>query len=124
MATHVKVIGVLFIVFGAMWIVGAFFSTLVLSTIAGILAAGEDPDARIGVAVLGMTGALLSTFLLAIGIPQIICGWGLLKFKRWARILAIVLGIISLASVPIGTAFGIYVLVIFFNKDTEAILTA
>jgi hypothetical protein len=39
---------------------------------------------------------------------QIICGWGLLARKAWARILTIVVSVISLIGFPIGTALGIY----------------
>jgi hypothetical protein len=121
MATHVKVIGVCFIIFGALWVIGAMFSGAVLTVLAGFLSQRSDEDAAIGATVLGITGVTLTTLLLAIGIPQLVCGIGLLNFKRWARILGIVLAAISLLNVPIGTIFGIYALVILFSKETEAI---
>jgi hypothetical protein len=119
--THVKVISVLFIVFGVFWILGAFFSTLVLSVVAGIIGTSSDPDAPVGVAILGMTGVILTTALLAFGVPQVICGWGMLKFKPWARILGIVLAAISILNVPVGTVFGVYAMVILFRQDIEAL---
>ena len=121
MSTHVKVIGILFIVFGALYICGAFFSTVLLGILAGMLGASNEPDAHVGAVVLGMTGAVLTTILLAVGIPQVIAGWGLLKFRRWARILAIVMAAISLPNIPFGTIFGIYALIILFNRQTEAL---
>jgi hypothetical protein len=124
MATHVKVVGVIFIVLGGLWILGALFSTVVLSVIASIISTSDDPNAGVGVAVLGLTGATLSMILLAFGIPQVLCGWGLLSFRPWARIVAIILAAISLTYPPIGTLFGIYALVILFRKDTEALFTA
>ena len=119
MATHVKVIGVCFIVFGALWVLGAMFSGVILSVLAGFVAQSDTTDATMGATVLGITGVALTTILLAIGIPQIVCGIGLLNFKRWARILGIVLAAISLMSVPIGTIFGIYAIVILFSRETE-----
>jgi uncharacterized membrane protein (DUF2068 family) len=102
-------------------VIGAMFSGAVLTVLAGFLSQRSDEDAAIGATVLGITGVTLTTLLLAIGIPQLVCGIGLLNFKRWARILGIVLAAISLLNVPIGTIFGIYALVILFSKETEAI---
>lgn len=124
MATHVKVIGACFIVFGAMWVLGAMFSGVILTVIAGFVGQSDNHDAAVGATVLGITGVALTTILLAIGIPQIVCGIGLLLFKSWARILGIVLAAICLVSVPIGTVFGIYALVILFSKESEALFAS
>ena len=35
-------------------------------------------------------------------------GYGLLERESWARLLALVLGFVSLFNVPLGTALGIY----------------
>ena len=47
-------------------------------------------------------------------------GWGLLNDKPWARILTIVLSALSLLSVPIGTALGIYGLWVLTHPEVEA----
>lgn len=124
MATHVKVIGVGFIVFGALWVLGAMFSGAILTALAGLVGQSDSQDATVGAAVLGITGVTLTILLLAIGVPQVVCGIGLLSFRRWARILGIVLAAIALLSVPIGTIFGIYAIVILFNKETEALFVS
>jgi len=46
----------------------------------------------------------------ALGLPGLLAGYGLLTRKPWARVLAIVVGILSLLNFPIGTAIGIYTL--------------
>ena len=121
MASHVKVIAILFIVFGALGAVMALFSSVIFSALAAIVGSTQDPDASLGVAVLGLTGATLTIVLLVLSIPNIVCGWGLLRLRPWSRILGIVLAAISLIRVPFGTIFGIYALVILFNKETEAL---
>jgi hypothetical protein len=55
---------------------------------------------------LGGIGLLLSGFAIA----GAIAGWGLMARCPWARMLAIVLGCISLIHFPLGTALGIYTL--------------
>jgi|SRR5215831_4975837 len=121
MATHVKVVAVLFIVFGVLGALLALFSSVIFSALAAIVGSTHDPDASLGVAVLGLTGATLTIVLLVLSIPNIVCGWGLLRLRPWSRILGIVLAAISLIRVPFGTIFGIYALVILFNKETEAL---
>jgi hypothetical protein len=48
-------------------------------------------------------------------------GWGIMQREGWARVLAIVLGVISLFSIPFGTALGIYTLWVLAspNAGTE-----
>jgi len=43
-----------------------------------------------------------------LSIPGLIAGIGLFKRKEWARILTLIISIISLLNFPIGTAVGVY----------------
>jgi hypothetical protein len=49
----------------------------------------------------------------------LIAGWGLMERQPWARMLAIVLGAISLVDVPFGTALGIYTLWVLLPAQSE-----
>jgi hypothetical protein len=124
MVTHVKVIAVLFLVFGALGLIGAFFSGLVFGWLAGIVGLSGDPDAATGAAALGFVGTFLTVLFVVLSLPNVICGIYLLKFRPWARILAIVMAIISLIHVPFGTIFGVYALVVLFQKETEALFAS
>lgn len=121
MTTHVKVLGTLFIVFGALYVLLAFGSSMIMGIVAALVGAKGGDDAAVGATVLGMAGAALFVFWLCIGIPGIITGIGLLKFKRWARILGIVLSAIRLIQIPFGTILGVYGLWVLFSKETEAL---
>jgi len=123
-ATHVKVIAILFFIWGGFLLLMSVFAGALLSMLAGFVGGTHEEGAAVGAAVLGLTGAALTTFLIVFAAPHLIAGWGLLKFKRWARILAIVLAAIALIRIPFGTLFGIYALVILFRKDTEALFQA
>jgi hypothetical protein len=123
MATHVKIIAVLFIVGGVLLLAGAFFTPLVLGALAAVVGASDEEGAAVGAAVLGFTGVAMSIVLGLLALPNLICGWGLLRFRRWARILGIVLAAIALTKFPIGTAFGVYALVILFKTETEALFS-
>jgi hypothetical protein len=64
-------------------------------------------DAAVGATILGLTGSAFFIFWLCVGIPGILAGWGLLNYKPWARILAIVLSAIRLINIPIGTVLAL-----------------
>lgn len=121
MTTHVKVLGTLFIVFGVFYVLLAFGSSMLMGFVATIVGTQGGDDAAIGATVLGMAGAALFVFWLCVGIPGIITGIGLLKFKRWARVLGIVLSAVRLIQIPIGTAVGAYGLWVLFSKETETL---
>lgn len=121
MATHVKVLAGLCVVSGAFWALWTFAAPTVLTLLAVFVASSGDPDAAVGTTVLGLTGVWLGVLFGTLAAANIIVGIGLWRFKRWARIAGIILGILSLVSFPFGTAFGIYAMVILFRKDTEAL---
>ena len=56
--------------------------------------------------------------------PKIIGGFYLLKRKEWSRILILVLSFLSLLNFPLGTALGVYSLVILLNQDTIRLFDA
>jgi hypothetical protein len=121
MKDHVKILGIVHIVFGALGIVvGLFFLGIFVvgGTFAG-MAAQQDPDAVMAGPVLGLIGAVFFGFMLLVSVPGIIAGWGLLQMRPWARILTIVLSALNLLNIPIGTAVGIYGLWVLLNTETE-----
>lgn len=112
MNTQVKVIGWLYIIMSALNLLGAAcLSTMIFG--GGLIS--QDPTAM---AVTGIVSLICGGFLLLLAIPGLIVGVGLLKFKEWARILGIVLSVINLLNFPLGTALGIYALIILLNDET------
>jgi uncharacterized membrane protein (DUF2068 family) len=75
-----------------------------------------------GIVALAIMLSVSGVFF-ALGVPSLIAGIGLLKQKRWARILAIVLAILALASFPVGTAAGVYTLWVLTHRETEQLLS-
>lgn len=51
---------------------------------------------------------IISTVFLIGAAAGLAAGWGLLARQSWARMLAIILGAVSLLDLPFGTALGIY----------------
>ncbi len=120
MESHVKVLGVLHIVFSCLGILAALALLLIFGGIAGLLGASDySHDAHISIPILGGIGAFLFVFLLAISLPGLVAGIGLLQFQPWARILTIVLSVLDLIHVPFGTALGVYGLWVLLSQDGE-----
>lgn len=116
MKDHIKVIGILWVVFGALWLCLAAFVLLVFLGVAMI------PDVEdISPSILRLIGIIAGGFFGLLGLPQIIGGLGLLRHKEWARILILVLAFLALLNVPVGTALGAYTLIVLFKPETIAL---
>jgi hypothetical protein len=119
MATHVKVLGALHLVFGALGVIGALIALAFFGGLAGIVGMDHDPDARISIPILGAIGGFIFIILLIISLPSIIAGIGLLQFRPWARILTLIISAIDLLHVPFGTILGFYGFWVLLSREGE-----
>jgi hypothetical protein len=125
METHVKVLGVLHIVLGALGVLFALMLVLAFGSAIGIVGTTADgEEAALAIPIIGTAGTALVLFVLALSIPGVIVGIGLLKFRPWARIVGIVLSALNLINIPIGTVVGIYGLWVLLTKETERLFSA
>jgi len=113
MQDHVKIIGILWIVFGCFSLMGALVLYLILFGVSFIPDMGAEASD-----VLRIAGIVVGGFLALLGIPKIIGGIGLLQGHEWARILVLVVSFLSLLNIPLGTALGVYSIVILLKKET------
>jgi hypothetical protein len=118
MRDHIKVLGWLHVAGGVvMLMLGFFFGSLF--GVAGLFAErGQDAM------ILGGIGAAFAIFIGVLGLPSLICGWGLLTCRRWSRVLGIVLSILHVPNVPLGTLLGGYGLWVLMNDDARRLLEA
>ena len=124
MQTHVKVLGVLYLVVSGCFLLAALFLAVAIGASAGIVGAAADPqDAAIAIPIIGIAGTAAAIFLSVFALPGLVVGYGLLNFKPWGRIAGIVLSALSLVNIPFGTILGIYGLWVLLNKETERVFT-
>ena len=116
MEHHIKTLGILFVIWGILSILFGLF-IIMLFAMGGIIS-GE----REAMLVLTIIGSIIGGFALITGIPEIMSGVGLLKFKRWSRILAIIMAAINIIDLPFGTALGIYALWVLVKPESERLL--
>ncbi len=115
METNIKVLGWLYIVMGALGILTALLLLVILLG-TGVIA--NDRDAML---ILSIVGISLGVLFSIISLPNIIAGAGLLKFRSWARVLALILGFFNLFAFPLGTVLGIYAFVSLLNNDAAVL---
>jgi hypothetical protein len=99
---HITILGWLYIVGQALFLVMGGFVFVLL---AGIGVASDEAEA---IRMFGVVGTAVGILLAVLGVPGLVAGYGLLTRRPWARVLAIVMGVLSLVNFPIGTALGLY----------------
>jgi ABC-type polysaccharide/polyol phosphate export permease len=114
MRQHVPILGWCFIVYHA---IAAFVGICIGAIVTG---AGAISGEREVMFLTGTIGIAIAAFLIVVSIPGIIAGIGLLKYRPWARILAIVVGVLHILSFPFGTALGVYTLVVLLHAEAPA----
>ncbi len=122
MESHVRVLGMLHIALSVLMLFGGIVALLVLGGIGGIAAmvGGQDAENSLAAAgVLGIIGVAVFLILFVLSLPGIICGWGIMRFRPWAKTLGIVMSAFDLLNVPVGTILGIYGLWVLTNNATE-----
>ena len=115
MLTHVKVLAWLHIIYGL------FTACIAILVFGGMLVGSMFSGSLMGMIGGSILGGFLGIFLGARGALSLVAGWGLLTLRPWARILTIVLGILSLFSFPFGTILGVYTLWVLFSSDGAAL---
>lgn len=114
MKQHIDVLGYLYIALGVLGLLLAFFLLFVIA--GGGLLSG-DLEA---IAITGAVGTGIAVFITLLSLPGLLAGYGLLKRRSWARVLAIVLGALNLMNIPFGTALGVYTFVVLLNEEVSA----
>ena len=117
MQKHITILGALYLGFS---LLGVLLALLLFIGVAGGGALSGDPQAAL---ITTGVGGIIAVFFIVFSLPGIIGGYGLLTRKPWARILGIILGAISLLSVPFGTILGIYALWALTRPEAQHILS-
>lgn len=119
---HVRLLAILWFAFSAFEILQGLVLLILANTlfihIAEQAAVNAGPDSS----PLGFLHPLLtvvSLFVLAKAAAGFLAGWGLLHREPWGRVLALVLGFLSLIHVPFGTALGVYTLWVLLPAHSE-----
>jgi hypothetical protein len=113
LAVHVRIMGILWVIFGVFEIVMAFW-TVAMSRIYFPLfqkIVAGDANSPFSVDALHEIFVWSGIFALVAGGLGLFAGWMLLRRERFGRAVALIASFISLIQIPIGTGLAIYTLV-------------
>lgn len=120
-ADHRQILGSLWIVYSFLHLIGACVLFVIAHTLIPHLAEMSPPHNMPpgGVHFLIPFLTLISILMMTKGLLDMTSGIGLLQKQHWARTIALVSGFISLISVPVGTALGIYTIWVLMSGNGE-----
>jgi dolichyl-phosphate-mannose--protein O-mannosyl transferase len=112
---HLRTLGILWIIVGVLWVIPSL--VLLGFSHAPHFMMGDDMFTH---AFMPPMMFSMGIVFLAIAAGGILVGWGLMNHERWARMTAIVIGILVLLHPPFGTALGIYTLWVLLPAESAA----
>lgn len=113
MKKHVTLVAALQIGFSSLSLLGSFILFFVFA-FAGTFV--EDVD--VAKAVLSFVGVVLPLILMCVALVGLIGGIGLLGYRKWARVLVMVVAALGCLSFPLGTLKGVYSLWVLMQDET------
>lgn len=120
MREHVKLLAILNLAYGGLVALCGVMALLFLGGMSAFLrTADKSANAAPAASVLAAIGTFVFFLMLALSLPSLFAGWGLLNYREWARILTLVLSALHLVSFPIGTLLGIYGFYVLLNDQTR-----
>jgi hypothetical protein len=113
-AAHIRLLGILWLALSALDAVGGVVALVLANTLFSRWGPENIPM------FLHPLMSVVGIFSIVKAVGGFLAGWGLLNRQPWARMLAIVLGVISLFfHIPFGTALGIYTLWVLLPAHSE-----
>jgi len=112
MEKHLTVVAALQVGFSLLGIIAAI---IVYTVLHNVMQIADEPETSRVLSIIARWGSL---FLLIVSVPGLIGGIGLFMNKSWARILVLIISVLSLLNIPIGTAVAIYSIWVLVQDDT------
>jgi hypothetical protein len=102
-------------VLGGLTLIPAFFLVFLSSVIHVVIPFSNTVARNLGPLVMMVIGGSL----LLIGGGGLLVGWGLMRHQPWARIPAIIVGVLALFHPPLLTILGIYTLWVLLGQNGD-----
>ncbi|MFC2139406.1 hypothetical protein ACFLR4_01980 [Bacteroidota bacterium] len=118
MSKHITIVAVLhigFSILGLLLGVGLYFL---------LAAIGVTIDDYEGSRILIIIGTVIGIFFVALSVPGLIGGIGLLGYRPWARILIMIVSAVDLINIPFGTIVGGYSLWVLVQDEVVEIFNS
>jgi hypothetical protein len=110
---HIRLLGWLYIANGSLLLIGA--SIGLLASIASGVFSFDIARFLVG----SIVGVIVMVCVALLALPNLAAGKGLLDGKGWARLLAMIMAVLSFFSFPLGTALCVYTFWVLWSKDAD-----
>jgi hypothetical protein len=117
-SNHITLLGTLWIVYSIFTLIAGMMLLFVGNVIINFVLTQHPPGAP-PLFFLRPFLSMIGLLIITKGVFSLAAGWGLLRRESWARILAMVMGCISLLNIPFGAALGIYTLWVLISQTGE-----
>lgn len=115
--THRTILGVLWIVWGALGLVPSMFVLGFSHFALPWMGAGMSPHMmHMWPALSGFMG-VIGGLMLVLAVAHLAAGIGILQRQSWARVLALIVAFLALIHIPFGTLLGIYTIWVLISAD-------
>jgi hypothetical protein len=124
MAKYTDIVGWLWIGYGVFQLVIAVLLGLAMFGFGGLMGAagmsgGDDELAVVG-GIYALIGPVVAILVGGFAVLDIAAGIGIRRRTSWGRILGFVVAVLSLSSIPIGLAMGIFTFVVLLDAEAAA----
>lgn len=120
METHVKILAWFNAILGALGLLAGFVLFSGAMAVTEVFRFGVE-EAGIPAEVLQLLAIVVTGVVLAMSLPCLILGYGLMNLRPWARIMGLILAGLNLLHVPIGTIISLYAFWVLLKPETEAL---
>ncbi|HNP07126.1 MAG TPA: hypothetical protein PKN99_05850 [Cyclobacteriaceae bacterium] len=121
MESHKRILGILYIISGALQMIFIFGLSMFVSTVLAFAMREVDPGQEVIIELITSIFQFLpAVIIIFFSIPAIIAGIGLLYKQSWALVMALILGCFKLFSFPIGTALGVYTIWVYVEQNKQS----
>ena len=116
---HIELLGILQIAFGSiLFLIGIIGFAILQGT--GLIAflAEKSGDGILAMRIMTLIAWAVLFLALLVALPLVLAGIGLMKRRRWARILTLIISAINLLNMPLGTVLAIYAFWVLMNQES------
>jgi len=117
---HNKFIGIAFLVHGIVYLLASIAIIAIFILVFALSSRAPEDDGPNQIVFVFFAIAVFVQLFIFVA-PSFVAAYGLLNRKSWARIAAIIAGVVSAMNVPIGTAACIYALWFFFGENWKTV---
>jgi hypothetical protein len=123
MDKHINLAGIVHLFLGGLGLLVGAAVLIAFVVFGGVGAAAAISDGAANaiatLGVMGMIGVAVGAFVAVLSLPQMLAGYGLLKRKAWAPMVALVVSAFHLLNAPFGTALALYTGWALLSRDGQ-----